>query len=83
MSEKVGKLLTCDRCGNTAFKENIGEGAMNDGFTHFLIYEDTPDGWSKMNDNDLCPECSKLLDKMQEEFFKNGDSREGENAENK
>lgn len=74
MSEKIGKLLTCDRCGNTAFKEYTGEGVLDGGFTRYITYEDTPEGWSKMNDNDLCPECSKQFNKMQQDFMKNAES---------
>lgn len=58
MSEVNGKMLTCDRCGDTVF---LKEGE--------YLYEKAPEGWAYHNEpalvgawgGHLCPYCEKKL----------------------
>ena len=48
-----GRLLVCDRCGNTEFIET----------------ENLYGCWLFVADKDLCPDCSELYNKMINNFF--------------
>ena len=43
MSEKCGKLVTCDRCGKNVFLKCIGEEETDGGYTKWNKFEDPPD----------------------------------------
>ena len=80
MAQKLGKLLTCDRCGTTIFlekkddKTNFSDGYLSDQ----SVFEDLPgDDWIRIrNDkNDdilLCADCTKLFYKLCDDFMDNG-----------
>lgn len=59
MAERKGKLVTCDRCGETVFLECTGEGELDGGFTRWNKFEDMPNGWEKhFPMGMLCPKCN-------------------------
>lgn len=71
MSKQRGMLLTCHRCGKTAFLTYKGTGYFDGGYTQTDEFEEKPEGWTcKFPDEDgngyvdLCKECT-------EEFMKN------------
>jgi hypothetical protein len=60
MAEVKGKLISCDRCGATAFVRCIGEGERDGGFTRWNKFEDEPDGWDWHHGvGKLCPRCNQ------------------------
>lgn len=69
MSQKIGKLLTCDRCGATEFLPYTGTSKSDGGFTHtdhfskptepWLIAEDLGDCVTGHQYIELCPTCRK------------------------
>ena len=66
MMEKIrGYKMTCDRCGKEEYVE------------HSRVYLlDVLDSyvWSKVKDYDLCPECSKKLNGLIDDFLDNGET---------
>jgi hypothetical protein len=64
-----GKLIICDRCGETAFLKCVGEGEMDGGFTRWNKFEPTPDGWGNHRETGLlCPCCDLEYTKLVEMF---------------
>jgi hypothetical protein len=63
MAEKIGKLIICDKCGDTAFLKCIGEGETDGGYTRWNKFETPPEGWGYAHDCEktkkLCPKCYK------------------------
>lgn len=45
MSERIGKMLTCDRCGSFIFLNYTGKQEFDGGFTQVETFEDPPKGW--------------------------------------
>ena len=80
MGQKLGKLLTCDRCGTTLFlekkedKTDYSAGYLSDR----SVFEDLPgDDWvrirnDKYDDILLCADCTKLFYKLCDDFIDNG-----------
>ena len=57
---KIGSLFICDRCGKEHFFENGWE----------TTYVDDVSGWSEeLGGKQLCPDCSKELNKILDKFF--------------
>lgn len=76
--DKIGKLLTCDRCGATAFLVNIGTNVTDGGYTRYATYEKEPDGWITARDlknADLCPACAEEYKKLIFDFYCKKDRR--------
>lgn len=70
MSKVNGQLVTCDRCGKTIFRECIGEGETDGGFTRWNKFTDLPKDWTKpYNIGDLCPDCSLEWELLEQEFM--------------
>lgn len=62
MSDKRGKLTTCNRCGQTVFREYIGQGETDGGYTTWDKYEPLPESWLHTTEvGDLCPTCAGLF----------------------
>lgn len=62
MSDKKGKLTTCNRCGHSVFRAYLGQGDADGGYTKWDIFEDLPDGWMYHSEiGDLCPTCGGLF----------------------
>lgn len=60
-----GKLLTCDRCGATAFADRTDDVKLDGGHTCVESYK-SPKGWGTWSNpyifgpKDLCPDCFNL-----------------------
>lgn len=70
MSKVLGRLVTCDRCGKTAFSKRTGEVDRDGGFTHYDTFESLK-GWGSDRGYDLCPDCFKEWNKLQSDFMSN------------
>lgn len=80
MSEKNGKLTTCDVCGATVFSECTGEGETDGGFTRWNKFEPKPGGWSRDAVlGNLCPKCTdsfkRKWDRLVQEIREEGAMR--------
>lgn len=70
MAEVNGKLVSCDRCGDTVFLKCIGEGETDGGFTRWNKFEPLHDGWTYCNGvGRLCPKCTEQFNKMLKNFI--------------
>lgn len=75
MSERIGKLLSCDRCGKTIFLKGEGTNELDGGYFKVLRFEKPPEGWGSFRDvYTLCPRCHEECDKLIE------DSKEAANV---
>lgn len=76
MSEANGKLLTCDRCGETVFLRLTGRTELDGGWTNYDNFESAPDGWELAHLPNtkycrLCPRCFKEYTELLTEFYRN------------
>lgn len=70
MSEKVGKLLGCDRCGKQVFLKYIRTEAFDGGYSKIDYFEKKPDGWETgWRVGILCPECRTEYENLVEKFM--------------
>lgn len=81
MSERIGKMLTCDRCGSFVFLNYTAKQEVDGGFTSLknVDFEDPPKGWGRGNaplgdklsacDARLCPDCYKEYCYMIRKFY--------------
>lgn len=74
MSEAKGKLLTCDRCGETVFLSAVSESLLDGGFTKNTKFEDAPGGWDYHREPGaygchLCPTCNKSFKSIMKAFM--------------
>lgn len=80
MASQRGKMITCDRCGESIFLKEleVKEKDMDGGFTRWneYKYEELPDGWANVlfdvgfgSNKVLCPECMSIFDKVRAEFW--------------
>lgn len=70
MAEKKGKLLICDRCGQTVFLEYTKTTDHDGGWTTVDHYEAPPEGWEYYTDfGRLCPSCNNTARDMMLRFF--------------
>lgn len=70
MSETIGKLIECDRCGKTHFLEYLGTKEPDKGFTKVSKFEQKPKTWNYHTDVGLlCDECEKAYQELLNEFF--------------
>ena len=70
MSQVKGRLVTCDRCGETIFSKTTGDGDADGGYTRWNKFEPLPRGWTLHNGKDLCPSCANEWNKIETEFLK-------------
>lgn len=56
--------VECDRCKTsiTLTKKQEAHGVE--------IYEDLPEGWLRVNNQDFCPDCAKAYQKVMKDFYK-------------
>lgn len=67
---KYGILETCIRCGETIFREKIGTGEADGGYTTWDKFEPMPSNWyysSELRGN-LCSCCAPIFRKIMLEF---------------
>ena len=80
MGSQRGKLITCDRCGESIFLKEleVNEKETDGGFTRWneYKYENIPEGWKNVNFGllfnpgyMLCQHCHELFDKYRMMFF--------------
>ena len=72
-----GMRYICDRCGIEVFAERKSDVVLDGGFTRAKQYDDNPIcGWTKSHGNDLCPDYSKKLEILINNFYNNvGDDK--------
>lgn len=69
MSDKKGLLQSCDRCGATCFREYVGKGSADGGFTTWDQFEPAPEGWDFHGEvGRLCPACNAEYEAMIDAF---------------
>jgi hypothetical protein len=80
MTQKLGRLLTCDRCGREVF-EPKREAVGDEGWRSDCIYFVETPGWVSPSDyrlsggsfvnggKVLCPECEGIRMKVMDEFW--------------
>lgn len=70
MAQKIGKILICDRCGDSVFLNCIGEGETDGGYTKWNKFEVAPDGWNRyLGIGILCPKCNSLYTDIVKSFM--------------
>lgn len=72
-----GMRYICDRCGIEVFAERKSDVVLDGGFTRARQYDDEPIcGWTRSDGKDLCPDCSKKLEIVINNFYNNvGDDK--------
>lgn len=72
MATKNGRMIICDRCGETVFCECTGEGERDGGYTRWNTFEEPPEGWDTTRDCEkvfnVCPSCNKIYRDMIKTF---------------
>lgn len=71
MSEQIGKMITCDRCGKTVFLKYTGTTSLDGGYSKVDNFEKRPEGWEYHTNRELgllCPECESDYQKMVRKF---------------
>lgn len=70
MSQKFGKLVICDRCGQRIFLKYLKTKFLNGGYDSVDYFEKMPEGWEvRSGIGLLCPECNADYKKMVDEFM--------------
>lgn len=73
MAEQKGKLVTCDRCGETIFLKTTGEGELDGGFTRWNKFEPIPQGREHHCEVGLiCPDCNAKYKALVSTFMTEG-----------
>jgi hypothetical protein len=82
MSERVGKLVKCDRCGKETFLQYKGTDKLDGGFTRVDNFEALPNFWAEnikcfpagdghtLKTGCLCDECYQMLYETMQEFMR-------------
>jgi hypothetical protein len=71
MATYNGRLLVCDRCGETVFCECTGEGETDGGYTRWNKFKPA-EGWSvEVDIGNMCPRCTESYNEVIRQF-KNG-----------
>ena len=79
MAEVNGKMMTCDRCGDSVFLQLTRTHEPDGGLSRWDEFRDLPDGWgyttlmfclpSAGDRVLLCPGCSRAFTDMQRAFW--------------
>ena len=74
MGEKIGKILTCDRCGREVFLRFTKTERLDGGFTNIDHFEKAPEGWKLRESYEknyfmLCPDCNGELDQIHKNYM--------------
>lgn len=77
MSEKIGKLLSCDRCGKKVFLRYINTNTYDGGYSKVDNFEKQPEGWVVgWGVGMLCPECHAKYDDLVDTFMNEDDEHD-------
>lgn len=69
MAEINGRMIICDRCGESAFLKCTGEGERDGGFTRWNKFEPVPEGWDRHYEVGLlCPNCNREYEALMRRF---------------
>ena len=68
--EKIGKILTCNRCGKEIFLEHKGGKSTDGGFTWHDSFQSKPLSWSVEKGCDLCKECTADYNSLWTKFIR-------------
>lgn len=72
MTERKGLLCTCDYpgCGEWCFREYIGQGVTDGGYTTWDKFELYPDGWERtFKGRMLCPSHAAKWAELKDAFW--------------
>ena len=81
MADVKGKMVFCERCGQSVFVKLTGKDYFDGGFSSRDTFEQLPEGWKESvcieHYVTLCPNCYDEWQKVKERFFgKGADVRE-------
>lgn len=73
MSELIGRLLICERCGEKAFSKYVKTEEFDGGYTRINDFEEIP-GWDRApkengNYGTLCPNCYLAYEQTMKNFW--------------
>lgn len=70
MSNRVGKVVICDKCGASVFLDYIDSKHLDGGYTKVDNYAPKPPGWNYIAtlEMDLCPLCNEAWIKVVQDF---------------
>lgn len=68
MSRVRGEVRTCDRCGHSQLFKFISTIEADGGFTMIDKFEEA-EGWSCLNNMDLCPRCAEEWEETKKRFI--------------
>ena len=71
MSEQIGKMITCDRCGKTVFLKYTGTTSLSEDYGKVDNFEKRPEGWEYHTNKELgllCPECEGAYRRVVRKF---------------
>lgn len=68
---KLGKMITCDRCGENVFLKIIDTKVTDGGYTKSDVYESKPENWGRDTERgrDLCPSCFGYYKEIVNDFY--------------
>lgn len=84
MSQTLGRMVTCDRCGKTVF-EPVRDAKGDEGWRNNCLYFESTSGWVEPRDytlgydkdsytnrhTSICPECESIREDIMEKFWRN------------
>ena len=71
MSEWIGKIVTCDRCGREVRRKLLERTELDGGFTSTNRFAEMPETWKYHHDTGwLCPDCADEFQKHLDAFMK-------------
>lgn len=70
MSENLGKMITCKKCGTNLFLKYLGKQDMYGGYESYSKFEEVPKGWwTTVGLGYLCPKCAHEFLSIVRDFF--------------
>lgn len=71
MSEWIGKIVACDRCGREIRRKLLERTELDGGFTSTLRFVEMPGAWRYSNKTGwLCPDCADEFQRRLDAFMK-------------
>ncbi len=79
MSEWIGKIIACDRCGKECRLKLLGEIELDGGFAHAHNFEKIPETWKyRYEIGYLCPKCNAEYQSFTAIFMNDAGKRDEE-----